>query len=66
MAAIMESVDQPDLNSVNVSADTYVDSTVLAASMSGVTSVIGGPVFLDVIMMSLMMATAGYVLFGKR
>ena len=66
MAAIMESVDQPDLNSVNVSADSYVDATVLAASMSGVTSVIGGPIFLDVIMMSIMMATAGYVLFGKR
>lgn len=66
MAAVMDSVDQPDLNKVNVSADTYVDSTILAASMSGITAVIGGPVFLDIIMMSLMMATAGYVLFGKR
>lgn len=66
MAAIMESVDQPDLNSVNVSADTYVDSTVLASSMSGLTSVIGGPLFFDMFVMSIMMCTAGYVLFGKR
>lgn len=66
MAAVMDSVERPNINSVNVSPQNYVDGTVLAASMSGITSVIGAPVFLDVIMMSLIMATAGYVLFGKR
>lgn len=66
MAAVMESVDQPDLNSVNVSANTYVDGTVLAASMSGITSVFSQGLFFDLIVMSIMMATAGYVLFGKR
>lgn len=66
MAAVMDSVDRPDTNSVIVSADTYVDQTVLATSMQGLTAVISMPVFLDVIMMSLILATAGYVLFGKR
>lgn len=66
MAAVMESVEQPDLNSVNVAANSYVDSTVLAASMSGITSVFSQGLYFDVILMSIMMATAGYVLFGKR
>lgn len=66
MAAVMDSVERPELNSVNVSADTYIDTTVLAASTQGLTTVIAAPVFLDVIIMSILMATAGYVLFGKR
>lgn len=68
MADVMESVTQPALDSVNVAADSMVDSNVLAVSMSGLTSVIGdtGSIFYQMIVMSIMMSTAGFVLFGKR
>lgn len=68
MADVMESVTQPALDSINVAADSMVDPNVLAVSMSGLTSVIGdtGSIFYQMIVMSIMMSTAGFVLFGKR
>lgn len=67
MADVMESVTQPGLDSIDVSADQLVDSQVLGVSMAGLTSIIQpGSIFYTMIVMSIMMATASFVLFGKR
>lgn len=66
MAGVMGSVSMPELDSVDVDANSFVDGNVLAISTSGVSAVLAMPIFSDVIVMAILLATAGYVLFGKR
>lgn len=66
MAAVMDSVTKPDLNDISVEVNDYVDPNILASSMSGISSVAASPIFSDVLLMAIILATAGYVLYGKR
>lgn len=66
MAAIMDSVIKPDINSISVEVNDYVDPNILASSMSGISTVAASPIFSDVLLMAIILATAGYVLYGKR
>ena len=66
MAAIMDSVDKPDVNGIDVNVNDYVDSNILAGSMYGISYVASSPLFSDVLLMAVLLATAGFVLYGKR
>lgn len=66
MGEIFDSVQQPDIDSVDISVDTYVDQGSLILATTGITEIMSNDIFIQVFMMSIIMATAGYVLFGKR
>ncbi|MBE6979224.1 MAG: hypothetical protein E7431_02480 [Ruminococcaceae bacterium] len=66
MVAIMDSVSKPDINNISVEVNDYVDPNILASSMSGISTVAASPIFSDVLLMAIILATAGYVLYGKR
>lgn len=66
MSLIMDSVPKPEISSVDFNANQFVDPQILSVSTQGLSSVMGSPIFSDVIIMAVLLATAGFVLFGKR
>lgn len=66
IANVMESLDKPDPDSLNVNLDSFA----LNANISGVGSVLAVPMrnelLLQVLIMTFTFALVGYVLFGKR
>lgn len=66
LSGVMNSVSKPSTESVNVSVDSYIDQNVLTVSMAGLSSVMSMPIFSEIFIMAIILATAGYVLFGKR
>lgn len=66
MIGVMGSVNKPDLGSFDMSGGGLIDQNVMLTSMSGLSAVIKDPIFLPIITLSLTLATAAYVLFGKR
>lgn len=66
MTDIMNSVEKPNVEDINMSIDSLVDPSVLAVSTEGLSSILGNQVILRILILSLTMATVGYVLFGKR
>lgn len=66
VGAVMDSVERPDIDEVDVSVDAYIDPSVLSTSMEGLAAVMNNELILSILMMSLVMAVASYVLYGKR
>lgn len=66
MAGIMDSVEKPALDSFDVSVDSYVSQTDVTALAAPMAVFFEGEIFGSVIMMSILLATAGYVLYGKK
>lgn len=66
MTDIMNSVEKPNVEDINMSIDSLVDPSVLAVSTEGLSSILSNQVILRVLILSVTMATVGYVLFGKR
>lgn len=64
--AVMDSVTKPAINQIDVSVDQYVPQTDIQVLVSPMAVFLEGEIFSKIIMMSIMMATVSYVLYGKR
>lgn len=66
MAGIMDSVTLPAFDSINVDPGAFVNQSDVQLLVSPIAVIYDVPIFKTILLMSIMMATAGYVLFGKR
>lgn len=66
MAAVMDSVQKPDIDQINVSVDQYVSQADIHVLASPMAVFFEGELFSQVIIMSILLATVSYVLYGKR
>ena len=66
MAAVMDSVNKPALDSINVDVSGYVSPSDVSALAAPLLVFITGDVFGPIIIMSILFATVSYVLYGKR
>lgn len=66
MQQVMDSVTKPVLDSVNVDPGSFVNQSDIQLLVSPITAIYDVPIFKTILLMSIMMATSGYVLFGKR
>lgn len=66
MEQVMDSVTKPALDSINVDPGSFVNQSDVHLLVSPIAVIYDVPIFKTILLMSIMMATAGYVLFGKR
>lgn len=66
MQQVMDSVTMPVLDSLNVDPGSFVNQSDVQLLVSPITAIYDVPIFKTILLMSIMMATSGYVLFGKR
>lgn len=66
MAAVMDSVNKPSLDSINVNVDQYVAAADITLLTSPLLVFLTGDIFGPIIIMTLILATVSYVLYGKR
>lgn len=66
MQQVMDSVERPDIDSVNVSVDQYVSQADVLTLTSPFTALLTGDVFGPIVIMTILFATVSYVLYGKR
>ena len=66
MAAVMDSVTKPPIDSINVSVNDYVSAADLTLLASPMTVFFSGDIYLPMMIMSILMATVSFVLFGKK
>lgn len=64
--AVMDSVTKPAVDDINVSVDQYVSETDIQVLATPMAVFFEGAIFSKIIMMSIMLATVSYVLYGKR
>lgn len=66
MAAVMDSVEMPDINNIDVSVDNIVSPADVQLLATPLTVFFNGQIFSQMIIMSILLATVSFVLFGKR
>ncbi|MBQ9839096.1 MAG: hypothetical protein IJO56_06385 [Oscillospiraceae bacterium] len=66
MGAVFDSVERPDLDDVQMSVDAYLSPADLHNSTAGLSAAISSGPILSVFMMALILATVGYILYGKK
>lgn len=63
---VMDSVEKPDIDTVDVSVDSYVSPDDLSTLTSPMLVFVSGDLFGPMVVMSILMATVSYVLYGKK
>lgn len=66
MADVMDSVTKPNIGNIDVSVDTYVRPADVNTLTAPLMVFLTGDIFGPIAIMSILMATVGYVLYGKR
>lgn len=66
MQDVMDSVTRPALDKIDVSVDSYVTQADVTTLTSPLLVFLTGDIFGPIAIMSILMATVGYVLYGKR
>lgn len=66
MQNVMDSVQRPDIDSVDVSVDQYVSQADVLTLTSPFTVLLTGDIFGPIVIMTILFATVSYVLYGKR
>ncbi len=66
MGEAFESVQRPDVGSVQMNVNAYLSPEDLHLATSGLSAAISSGPILNVFMMALIMATVGYILYGKK
>lgn len=66
MAAVMDSVSKPDISTINVSVDRYVSASDMNTLTAPLAVFFSGNIFAPMIIMSILMATVSFVLYGKK
>lgn len=66
MAAVMDSVTKPDIDDIDVSIDSFVDPADVAVLATPLTVFLEADLFRTMIIMSILLATVSYTLYGKR
>lgn len=66
MGDVFDSVTKPSVDDVQVEVSDIVSGDDVSGVTSVVSLILGNSYFLNVFMMAMIMATAGYVLYGKR
>lgn len=66
IGAAFDSVERPDIDKVEMSVDAYLSPVDLHNSTAGLSSAISSGPILSVLMISIIMATIGYILYGKK
>lgn len=66
MGEVFDSVDRPDVGSVQMNVDAYLSPEDLHMATAGLSSAISSGPILSIFMMALIMATVGYILYGKK
>lgn len=66
MAAVMDSVTKPPVDQINVSVDSIVSPADVQLLATPMAVFFDGQIFSQMIVMSILLATVSFVLFGKR
>lgn len=66
MGEAFDSVQRPDVGSVPMNVDAYLSPEDLHMATSGLSAAISTGPILSIFMMALIMATVGYILYGKK
>lgn len=66
MGQVFDSVERPEVENVQMSVDAYLSPADLHSATAGLSAAISSGPLLSVFMMALIMATVGYILYGKR
>lgn len=66
MAAVMDSVTKPPVDQINVSVDSIVSPADVQLLATPMAVFFDGQIFSQMIIMSILLATVSFVLFGKR
>lgn len=66
MTSIMDSVDRPDIDDVDLSAAGMIDINILSQSTLGLGVVLGNEIILRLLLMALSFSLVGFILYGKR
>lgn len=66
MSSVMDSVTRPALDQIDVSVDSYVTQSDITTLTAPLLVFFTGDVFGPIVIMSILMATVSYVLYGKR
>lgn len=66
MAAVMDSVTKPDVQDINVSVDQYIDPADVQVLATPLTVFLEADLFRTMIIMSILLATVSFTLYGKR
>lgn len=66
MIDIMDSVAKPDVESIDLSVDQYVDQSDVSSLVSPLAVFFSGNIFGPMVFMTILLATVSYILFGKR
>lgn len=62
----LNSVERPDLGSIELSPVGMVDPNVITIATSGLSSALGNEIFIRVLLIALTFALAGFILYGKK
>lgn len=66
MAAVMDSVTKPDIDDIDVSIDQFVNPSDVALLATPLTVFLEADLFRTMVIMSILLATVSYTLYGKR
>ena len=66
MADVMDSVEMPDIDSIDVDIDSFVDPADVEVLAAPLTVFLEADLFRTMIIMSILLATVSYTLYGKR
>lgn len=66
MAAVMDSVTKPDIDDIDVSIDQFVAASDVEVLATPLTVFLEADLFRTMIIMSIILATVSYTLYGKR
>lgn len=62
----IQSIEKPFLGDMDFSVENMVDPNVLTHSTAGISAVLSNSIFIKVLFMSLTLALAGFILYGKK
>ena len=66
MASVMDSVQKPNVENINVSIDSYVSSSDVQLLATPLSAFLELDLFRTIIIMSILLATVSFTLYGKR
>ncbi len=66
IGAAFDSVERPAVDDINMSVDAYVSPEDLTLLTAGLTAAIVDSPMMSVLMMAFILATVGYILYGKK